>query len=225
MTQRNRLFSRAERHRLLGDPTRLMIVEALSDGPRLIAELSEITGVHRNTVRAHLARLEAAGLLEAAPIAPTGKGRPAVRYRLRQVIAPSGTEQRLLIQALLLLVSRAHETGAAALAEDEGRRIGQQLAMAGPYPTVEQALTQVTAILRELAFEPQLTRRARVSEIALRNCPFAITPNDPRGAIVCAFHQGLIRGVVEVAGPPGPVQVRLLPHVAPDLCRAEVQFG
>ena len=225
VTQRNRIRNQAERHRLLGDPTRLTIVEALSGGPRLVAELSRLTGVHRNTVRAHLARLEAAGMLEAEPIAPSGKGRPAVQYRLRTTFAPAGTEQRLLIEALLRLVAGAHEAGAGRLAEEEGRRIGNQLGRSVSYPTAEQAVSQVTAVLRELAFEPRLTRRGRVSEISLRNCPFGITTGDPRGVIVCSFHLGLIRGVLESAGPPGPLNVQLLPHVVPGDCRAEVQFG
>jgi predicted ArsR family transcriptional regulator len=202
-----------------------MIVEAVAGGPRLVAELAQITGMHRNTVRAHLTRLEQAGLIAGEAVSPTGKGRPAFRYRLRETISLSGAEQQLLIHALVALVARAHETGAPALAEAEGYRIGRQLATSVPYPTREQAVAQVTDILRQLSFEPLLSQRDGVAMIALRHCPFAVRQDDPQGGIICAFHLGLIRGVAEVADPPDVVDVRLMPHVAPDLCRAEVRFS
>ncbi|MGH7746058.1 MAG: helix-turn-helix domain-containing protein, partial [Candidatus Dormibacteria bacterium] len=44
-----RRLDAAERHRLLGDPTRLAILDALRTGERTIPELVETTGMHRNT--------------------------------------------------------------------------------------------------------------------------------------------------------------------------------
>ncbi len=220
-----RMRTLAARNRVLGDPSRLLIVEALADGPRLISELAAISGLHRNTVRAHLAQLERAGLVHAARRAPVGPGRPAIEYRLTEGASPSGNEQRLLIQALLRLVASAYRDGAAELARSEGERIGHELASHLAYPTAEQAVRQLTTVLRRLAFSPQVTVHGGVSEIALRSCPFEVAPDDPRGAIICAFHLGLIRGVVDEAAPQGRHEVRLLPHVEAEDCRAEVSFG
>jgi hypothetical protein len=48
-----------------------------------------------------------------------------------------------------------------------------------------------------------------------------VDPRDPDAAVVCAFHEGLSRGVAEVASGEN-VGVRLLPFVAPGLCRVEI---
>ncbi len=190
-----------------------------------MGELVERAGVHRNTVRAHLARLIDAGVVERERVARPGPGRPAERYRLREAIAPSGVEQRLLISALVRLVASAYEAGAEEQAREEGLRIGRQLGAAHPRRTVSAAVQEVTRLLRDLSFAPQLAERARVSDIELRSCPFAVSPDDPRGTIICAFHLGLIRGVLETSAPSVALDVRLLPHVGPSLCRAEIRYS
>ncbi|HET8570352.1 MAG TPA: helix-turn-helix domain-containing protein [Candidatus Limnocylindria bacterium] len=218
------LARRAERHRLLGDPARLLIIDAITERPRLTSELTALTGLHRNTVRAHLARLIEAGLLTTERRPPTGPGRPAVRYRLRDRLGLPGAEQGLLIQSLLRLVDGAYRAGGAPPAEQEGYAVGRRLAASTAEPSVERVLSAVVGVLRDLAFAPELSSRNDVNEIALHSCPFAVSPDDPRGGIICAFHLGLIRGIVDTAGPPGKHLVRLLPHVAPDLCRAEIRL-
>jgi predicted ArsR family transcriptional regulator len=220
---RARADARAARHRLLGDPTRVVIVEALADGPRVMSELVSLTGVHRNTVRSHLARLEEAGVVERERVERQGPGRPAVRYHLHGALVPVGVEQRILIGSLVRLVADAYAAGADEEARDEGLRVGRQLGARHGHHSVAEALRGVTRLLRRLAFAPELSQRGNESEIALHACPFAVTPDDPRGAIICAFHLGLIRGVLEAGGPPVAFEVRLLPHVAPSLCRAEVR--
>jgi len=219
------LRGQAARNRVLGDPSRLAIMEALAEGPHLINELSEVTRLHRNTVRAHLARLEQAGLIETTRRAPIGPGQPAIEYRLADGLAPSGAEQRLLIQALLRLVAGAYRAGAGELATAEGERIGRELGSGSAFPTAAQAARQVTTVLRQLAFSPKLTSRDGSVEIALHSCPFEVQADDPRGVIICAFHLGLIRGVVQASAPDDRHDVRLIPHVAPRLCRAEISFG
>lgn len=222
---RSRASERAAHHRLLGDPARLLIVEALVERPLLISDLVHLTGLHRNTVRAHLARLEAAGVVERERRDPIGRGRPATSYRLRATFAASGAEQRLLIGALVRLLAGAYDDRAEEHALHEGYLAGRQLATAHGPRSIQRALSDVVQILRDLAFSPALTQGRGVTRIALRNCPFAVSPDDPRGGIICAFHLGLIRGVVEGSGPPGSHDVRLLPHVEPSLCRTEIRFA
>jgi predicted ArsR family transcriptional regulator len=221
----SRLETRADHNRLLAEPSRLMILEALADGPRLITELAEVTGLHRNTLRAHLARLHDAGLVRSERRDPIGPGRPAIRYRLGDDLAAQGSEQQLLIKALVAMVARAYDHGADAMAAQEGERIGRELATRMAYPDVHEAIRQVSSVLRRLAFSPRVEREGRDSQIILHSCPFDVYAGDPRGPIICSFHLGLIRGVVAGASPDANHVVRLLPHVEPGLCRAEISFS
>ena len=215
------LKDRAERHRLLADPTRLAIVEALSEGPREIGELARVTGVHRNTVRAHLLRLDEAGFLTVENGRPAGPGRPSRRYHLREPLGGTGSELRLLVEGLAGALSRSQGPQAAAVAEEEGRRLGRELGRRLDYPSIEQAVGQVMAMLDHLSFAPRLRRRPDAFEIELGHCAFAQTPEDPGAPVVCAFHLGLIRGVAEEStGRLG--RIRMLPFLRTGGCRAEI---
>lgn len=190
----------------------------------LMADLGRLTGLHRNTLRAHIARLEEAGLVIRERAEPTGPGRPADRYRLAMGGDGVREEQNLLVRSLVRLVADAYADGAAGEAEREGRRVGLELGMNRTMGSLREALHEVTDVLRRLAFSPERTDEPSLSRIALRSCPFAVSPDDPRGGIVCAFHLGLIRGVLAAAAPTGSHEVALLPHVEPGLCRTEIRY-
>lgn len=51
----------AEKLRALGDPQRLRLMRALSDGPRTVGELVDLVGTTQPNVSRHLARLEQTG--------------------------------------------------------------------------------------------------------------------------------------------------------------------
>lgn len=217
------LQTRAERHRLLSDPTRLAIVEALREGPREISELARITGVHRNTVRAHLDRLEEAGALVSEPVPRAGRGRPALQYRLREHLTLDSDGYRILIEGLVQLVREARSGEAAPAAEDQGAELGRKLGRHLAYPTSEQAVREVTAILEQLSFAPSTTRDGERYEIELRNCPFWGGLAEEHGEVICSFHLGLIRGVAEVTSGDS-VQVTLHPFVEQQrLCRVLIE--
>ena len=215
---------KAERHRLLGDARRLAIVEALEVGPCQVAELARILGLHPTTVRAHLGRLLEAGVLEEEPGTPTGRGRPSKRYRLRQPLLADDPEVRLFVGSLVSLVHDAYGDRAVISAETEGARRGRQLAPSFRHPSVEQAVREVVKTLNRLSFDPAApTRRDDTVRVDIHHCPFDVDPHDPRGAIVCAFHEGLVRGLAE--GTSGQdVEVQLVPFVAPGVCRVELSF-
>jgi predicted ArsR family transcriptional regulator len=216
---------RAQRHFLLGDARRLAIVEALEEGPRQVPELARLLGVHPTTVRAHLERLLKAGVLEEEAGVPSGRGRPSKRYRLRQPLLGGEPEVRLFVGSLVSLLRNAYGERAAATAEEEGARKGRELGRSFRHPSFEQAVQEVVDTLKRLSFAPAPpTRRDNVVSVDVHHCPFSVDPADPDGAIVCAFHKGLVRGLAEVASGE-EVAVRLLPFVAPSLCRVELSLG
>lgn len=219
------LRARAEQHRLLGDENRLLILDALADGPRTVHELARLAGVHPNTVRAHLGRLTEAGLVGATTSLPSARGRPSLRYALRDPQPLSGSEFRLLVASLSRLVARAYSGDASASAEAEGRAVGLTLASRRRYASTEQVVDQVLRVLRQLSFAPELLREHDRYRFVLRACPFGIQAGDRDGAIVCAFHLGLIRGVAEGVGPAGLGRIDLLPHVDAATCEARIEVG
>ena len=213
---------RAQRHRLLSDARRLAIVEALEEGPREIPELSRLLGVHPTTVRSHLDKLLAAGVLEEERGIPAGRGRPSKRYRLREPLLPGDPELRLFVGSLVALLRRAYGDQAVTAAEEEGARRGQQFGRGFRHPSPERTAQEVVALLARLSFAPAppVCHDGGFS-VDIRHCPFEIDPRDPDEAVICAFHEGMVRGVAEVASG-SAVAVRLVPFVEPDFCRIEV---
>jgi predicted ArsR family transcriptional regulator len=216
--------AKAQRYRLLGDPCRLAIVEALTEGPRQIPELARLLEVHPATVRAHLEKLRAAGVLEEVPGVPTGRGRPSKRYQLREPLLAGDPEVRLFIGGLVSLLRVACGEGTAAAAQEEGARRGRELGQTFRHPSEEQAVRIVVETLERLSFapDPPVRRNERVA-VDIRHCPFGVDPTDPDGAVVCAFHAGLVRGLAEGASGE-EVGVRLHALVAEDRCRVELCF-
>ncbi len=224
MDQRLPRGVRAQRHRLLGNVRRLAIVEALGEGPRQVPELARLLGVHPTTVRAHLELLLGAGMLEEEPGVPAGRGRPPKRYRLRQSLLAGDPEVRLFVGSLVSLLRGVYGERAVATAEEEGARRGRELGHSFRHPSFEQAVREVVKTLNRLSFAPAPpARRNDVVAVDVHHCPYGVDPHDPNGAIVCAFHEGLVRGLAEAASGE-EVGVRLLPFVAPGLCRVELSF-
>jgi predicted ArsR family transcriptional regulator len=213
---------RAQRHRLLGDARRLAIIEALEEAPRHVPELARMLGVHPTTVRSHLERLIAAGVLEEEEGVPSGRGRPSKRYRLRQPLLGGEPEVRLFVSSLVSLLRTAYGDGAVAAAEEEGVRKGREMAGVYRHPSFEQAVREVVEKLTNLSFAPGApTRRADTVTVDVHHCPFSVDPRDPDGAVVCGFHQGLIQGLAETASGQ-EVGVRLRPFTSPGVCRVEL---
>lgn len=201
----------------------MAIVEALGEGPRQVGELARLVGIHPTTVRAHLDRLLEAGVLEEEDGVPAGRGRPSRRYRLREPLLAGDPEVRLFVGSLVSLLREAYGAEATTAAEEEGLRRGRQ-AGGTRHTSFEQAVREVVKTLNRLSFDPEPARRRDDSvAIDVRHCPFGVEPHDPDGAIVCAFHEGFVRGLTEsMTGQ--PVGVRLLPFVAPGRCRVQLDI-
>lgn len=183
--------------RALAHPSRRAIADALGmarDG-LTVAELAPRVGLHPNAVRQHLATLQRAGVVAAAPTTATGRrGRPSVRYALA---APSGVAavgHRELVRLLLELVRRmrATEDEVEAFGWEEGRRFVRD----------GEGIDALTASLAGLGFAPEevtpeADRRAGALDVRLRACPFKDAVLAEGGHLICALHRGLVRGALE----------------------------
>src|SRR4051794_21573337 len=108
----------------VADPVRLRIVRHLAEGGSATqAELADVAGVHLNTIRAHVAALEEAEVLQSAQKAASGPGRPAVEYRLVEGWGLSSTDFLELAGLLASALVRTHPDDAAlrATGADWGR--------------------------------------------------------------------------------------------------------
>jgi predicted ArsR family transcriptional regulator len=69
-------------HRALANVNRVRLMRLLEDGPQVVSALTRATGLHANTVRAHLDVLVDGGLVEREKCRAKVAGRPAWTYRL-----------------------------------------------------------------------------------------------------------------------------------------------
>lgn len=215
-----------ERHRVLGGISRARLLGELrrAGAPLGIRELAVTVGLHPNTVREHLDRLVAAGLVTRETSAPAGRGRPGLRYAAE----PGGTEEdpsayRMLARVLATALADRDDGVVAAMGA--GERWGARAAGAlGPVDDPAMATRSLVELLDDLGFAPE-PDPAGGSSVLLHQCPFGALAHE-RGDVVCGVHLGLMRGALRELGAPLDAVV-LEPFVAPGLCRArlEAQVG
>lgn len=175
-----------------------------ADGPRSTAELVAGTGLHENTVRAHLERLRADGLVRAIRDEPTGRGRPALRWHA----TPRQSPDSYAALATTLADALADVPEGAAIARATGERWGARLARARegtsegtPDDAVEPASGRrqsetggahdlVVDVMREQGYAPSVERDG----IHLHRCPL-IEAATHRPGIVCRLHEGMLQGI------------------------------
>lgn len=102
-----------------------MLREVEARGTASIAELSEATGLHENTVRGHLDRLCNDGFLRSERALPSGRGRPSLRWHaVRQEVRNPYAGLAIALAATL----SETDADAAALMRAAGVAWGTQLA-------------------------------------------------------------------------------------------------
>lgn len=183
----------------IAHPSRRGIAETLgaAGGGLTVAELAERVGLHTNAVRQHLDVLQRAGVVVAAPSAPTGRrGRPSAVYALAAPHAVAAVGHRTLVRLLLEFARRMHTTEAGI--EAFGRDQGPEL-MAG------EGIEALVASFAGLGFAPEEVtgegdRRAGTIDLRLRSCPFKDAVLADGGHLICALHRGLVRGALERIG-------------------------
>ena len=151
-----------------------------------VGELAQSTGAHANTVRAHIAALERAGVLDREPAIPKGRGRPPLRFRLRDDTPPPGAESHGLASVL-----------AAALGRPRGARALERLRSLGAAWGRDRAGGDRELVdgLARLGF------RARVDgdrvELAACPCPL-VAPTHPEA--ICHVAHGAANGILTESG-------------------------
>jgi len=172
----------------ISDPVRLAIVRHLGQaGPSTLAQIVGGAGVHRNTVRHHVAALEEAGVIEPGEVERPGRGRPRKLYRLRGSWTLPTTDFRGLAEVLAQLV-RVLKPSPAAI-----RKIGHAWGRYFRGRPGERSLEKdLPPVLERLGFLAEVDGR----EIRVSGCPCPLVlPEDP--AIVCKLMTAVVEGYLQ----------------------------
>jgi predicted ArsR family transcriptional regulator len=195
-----------------------------ADGPLGVREVAQRMGLHQNTARFHLEALVEAGLAARETEDRDAPGRPRIGYRA-VAGGPAGRRRyRLLAEMLTGMISATMPEPARA-AENAGREWGAYLTeQPPPYQRLSavEAIAELTAIMEELGFTPQVEGGDGDGEyrLRLRQCPFREVAQHHRD-VVCALHLGLMRGALAKMRAPVTAD-RLDPFVEPSLCVARL---
>lgn len=204
--------------RALGDPTRHRIFAYLRDapGPVGVAELTGHFGLNHNAIRQHLAKLVDAGLAVEETAAPSGRGRPRLRYRPvpGAVERWGGSGPYEALSMMLLELVQGERTP-----RDVGRRAGNRLAV--DHDSQAATVEILVAVARRLGFEPRVEDVDACVDVVLERCPFAAAAG-AAPEIVCELHHGIAEGIAERAADHARVTGLLVrpPHLAG--CRISV---
>ncbi|MFF4545349.1 helix-turn-helix transcriptional regulator [Streptomyces sp. NPDC001406] len=183
--------------------------------PVTASALAKVCALHVNTVREHLDALVDAGLATREASSPSGRGRPAFRYRARPPQESPAREYAGLAAVLAAQIARS-----SADPRRDALAAGEQwglLLTARQTPTADpkEARTRLLDLLEEIGFAPEADADAR--RVRLRRCPFVETAREHPG-VICGVHEGLVRaGLAALGG--APQEVELLPFAEPDACR------
>jgi predicted ArsR family transcriptional regulator len=207
----------------LGDNTRYAAYLELARSPTPLstADIAERLGLHVNTVRPHLERMREVGLLDVHAAASGTVGRPQHRYALAADAPALGLEPSAwptIARVLLEAVADAGLSGAdlAEAGAHEGRSAAGRLVGGAALVDV------VVADQQRLGFDPAVAQAAGSATVAFAHCPFRdLAERYP--ALVCALHEGMVRGVVESSGGGRVGRFRSLVDAPP--CRVELSIS
>lgn len=167
----------------------LRLIESQTEGVNLNWVVQK-TGLHENTVRAHLEALHADGYLNRRPAPAKGKGRPAWLWNaVPQVQAPFAQLASALAGEI---AATAKDPASVSIAA--GKRWADSITRLQQRPTSPD-LIQLS--LDELGFSPE--SNPTDGSLTLHSCPLlgAVAENQQ---IVCNVHLGMVRGLVESQG-------------------------
>ncbi len=215
-------------HRALASPVRASLLEMLveQDGPAGVRELADELGLHTNTIRAHLAVLEHAGLVTSSLRAPRERGRPRHLYSAAVRTEPDpDTAYRLLAALLAELVASDHPEPDQA-AEEAAVGWGLRLALSDTSVRAspdEPYVDRLVALFDALGFEPLLEAEGGDGGafLSFGRCAFQEVARSQPG-LACAVHRGLLRGALDASDDDGAL-VELVPAADGACCTAHLQ--
>ncbi len=197
---------RTSRGRLHTHARERVLREVELRGSATIAELATATGLHMNTIRGHLESLQEDGHLSREQERPSGRGRPALRWR---TVDPKIGNPYAGLAATLVDSLAGSGPAATEVAREAGRRWGERLAV--EHTDAGSATDLVSAVMREQGFDPQSTG----DEIQLRRCPLLAVAAE-RPEVVCTMHEGMLEAIAR-SHTPG-LRARLTPFAADGHC-------
>jgi predicted ArsR family transcriptional regulator len=216
---------------VLTSPTRRAILELLRDAPDGLgaSEAAAPLGLHVTTVRFHLERMVAAGVVGTAQRRGS-VGRPRKIYLAVGDDQPPLTSPEALQAFTELLTSAWADVadGSPGNPERAGRRWVEARSDASAPPSAVTPGTwlgkvgMAVDLLDEWGYQPELRTSAggRTVEVTLSACPFlAMARAHPD--VVCGIHRGLIRGTMAAVGEDG-AEVDLQPFVTERSCVARL---
>ena len=194
---------------------RVLQVLRASPGGCGVQQVAERTGLHPNTVRFHLERLEDERLISRQIRRSGERGRPPLTYTANPVPDAGGEHRDFarLAEVLAQLVTRTSEDPATAAVE-AGRSWGLSRTEEPAQPG------GATDAVAELVSVEDAEDGDKHATIVHRHCPFlevAQTHQD----VVCSVHLGLMRGVLQRLNAPVTVE-RLIPFASPAGCEAHL---
>lgn len=209
--------------------SRLRVLDVLRNSPAgcHVPQVAERTGLHPNTVRFHLKRLERDGLVSRQVHRSGEPGRPPLAYVANPV--PDAEQERRdfgqLAEVLAQLITQTNPDPAGTAVET-GRSWGLSREKVSEAATNgAAAIAELTTTLDELGFAPDVCADDDDEHpiILQRHCPFlevAQTHQD----VVCSVHLGLMRGILEKLNAPVNAE-RLIPFASPAGCEAHLTVG
>ncbi len=183
--------------------------------PLTIEQICRLSGLHANTVRAHLEVLHAAGRVERTQEAPRGRGRPPWLYS----VAPGARSARAeLAETLLDQLRDAAARGLAEAAAERWAAAVRSEAKPSAHPaTPDDAVRNAADALEDLGFDARVDGVG--DRIELRGCPYAELVADR--PVICDIHAALLGELLSDSGQPVALR-RLDVGVRPGVCVARL---
>jgi DNA-binding transcriptional ArsR family regulator len=138
-------------HRVLADPLRIRLFQALWHGPRSARELAAEVGLPPDRLYYHLRQLQRAGIIEVGEYRPLPGGKVERLYRRAEAEPPQDSSSPAEIAAFLgsVLDATKADVSAAFLAKEAGRRREVHVAQA-PVRLTDEALAELLSHLQGL---------------------------------------------------------------------------
>lgn len=183
-------------HKALGDESRYALFCELSSAaePCTAQELADRLGLHPNTVRLHLERLRAVGLVTVEADHRGTVGRPQHQYSVhRSSVGEQGSAYPALAAVLATLAS---DQGVDSDAAFEAGRAWGRTSDPDASARTESAVERLSGGMRRVGFSLAVEVAADQTRITFADCPYRDLA-ELHPDLVCNLHRGLCEGLIE----------------------------